>query len=193
MFDVFKYYISNKLPLSDYQFEQIIPFLHKRTLHRGEVLLRAGEVCRHTTFVERGCLRSYVTDEKGKEHIINFAPENWWIADQNSVKNHVPAMFNIEAIEDSEVVLMPGDIPDRLEKIVPGAIKMFTTLSQNSMFALQKRLVNLLSATADDRYHDFLETYPSLALRLPQKMIASYIGVAPESLSRIRSQIVIKK
>ncbi len=169
-----------------------MPFLTPRILRKGEMLLRAGEKCKHTVFVEKGCLRSYVTDEKGKEHIIHFAPENWWVADQNSIINHEPAMFNIEALEDSEVLLMSGDIACKFEEVVPGAAQMFAALNQKSMFAMQKRLVNHLSATADERYLDFIEVYPTLALRLPQKMIASYIGVAPESLSRIRGKISVR-
>ena len=193
MFEVFKLYLNSKLRLSEKQFEELVPFISSKTLARGEILLRAGEVCRHTTFVQQGCLRSFVTDLKGKEHTINFAPENWWLADQNSLRYKVPAMFSIEAVEESDVLLLPADIIDILERIAPGAMQMFGVLNQNNMIAMQKRLINHLSATADERYLDFIETYPSLALRVPQKMIASFIGVAPESLSRIRGQIGVRR
>ena len=193
MFDVLKQYLGNKVGVTAGQFKMLEPLITAKTLKRGEVILRAGEICKCTTFIEKGCLRSYVIDKKGKEHIISFAPENWWLADQNSLIKGQPAMFYIDAVEDSEVIFIEGPIQKALEEFIPGSQQMFAQLTQNNVFAMQKRLVNHLSATADERYLDFIETYPSLAVRLPQKMIAAYIGVAPESLSRIRSQILVRR
>jgi len=193
MFHVFKKYIDNKLHVTDAQFEQLKDCLTPKTLRKGEILLQAGDICKYAAFVEHGCLRSYVIDPKGKEHVIQFAPENWWVSEQNSVQRKVPAIFYIDAVEDSEILLTKGDPVESFSTVVPAVGQMFNQLKQNSMYAMQKRLVNHLSATADERYLDFLNTYPSLALRLPQKMIAAYIGVAPESLSRIRNHISVKK
>ncbi len=193
MFEVLKQYLANKVGVTTEQFEKLEPLLTARNLKKGEVILNAGDICKRTAFIEKGCLRSYVIDKKGKEHIISFAPENWWLADQNSLVKGQPAMFYIDAVEDSEVIFMEGHIQKVLEEVIPGSQQMFVQLTQNNIFAMQKRLVNHLSATADERYLDFIETYPSLALRLPQKMIAAYIGVAAESLSRIRGQILVKR
>lgn len=193
MFNVFDTYLRNKLNITEDQFNELMPYLKTRVIRKGEIILEPGEICKATTFIERGCLRSYVVDGKGKEHILYFAPENWWIADQNSLTKKTPAMFYIEAVEDSEVVFIPAEIMEKFESIVPGTDRMFASLSQNNIYAMQKRLINHLSATADERYADFLQTYPMLALRLSQKMIASYIGVAPESLSRIRGQIAERR
>ena len=193
MFEVLRQYLVNKVGVTNEQFEKLEPLLTAKTLKKGEVILNAGDICKRTTFIEKGCLRSYVIDKKGKEHIISFAPENWWLADQNSLVKGQPAMFYIDAVEDSEVIFMEGHVQKVLEEVIPGSQQMFAQLTQNNVFAMQKRLVNHLSATADERYLDFIETYPSLALRLPQKMIAAYIGVAAESLSRIRGQILVKR
>ena len=193
MLEVLRQYLANKVGVTNEQFEKLEPLLTARTLKKGEVILNAGDICKRTTFIEKGCLRSYVIDKKGKEHIISFAPENWWLADQNSLVKDQPAMFYIDAVEDSEVIFMEGHVQKVLEEVIPGSQQMFAQLTQNNIFAMQKRLVNHLSATADERYLDFIETYPSLALRLPQKMIAAYIGVAAESLSRIRGQILVKR
>ncbi|GAB3835646.1 Crp/Fnr family transcriptional regulator [Hymenobacter jeollabukensis] len=160
-----------------------------RRLARHEVLVRAGEVARVGAFVARGCLRSFVVDEKGKEHIVQFAPENWWISDQNSLNRHEPAQFTIDAVEDSEVLLFDATFFRKLSQITPDFPEFFHRLLQNNVRTLQRRLVLTLSAPAEQRYVDFLQTYPTLARRLPQRMIASYLGVTPESLSRIRREL----
>jgi len=192
MFETFRTYLQNKVQITDEQFEQISHLLFYKKVKRGQILLREGEVGKSVYFVANGCLRSYVIDCKGKEHIIQFAPEDWWIADQNSVIKREPAMFFIDALEDSELILMDRDFNVQVALIVPEMNQMTNMLLQNRLKALQKRLVFQLAATAEERYLDFMKTYPSLALRLPQHSIASYIGVAPESLSRVRKEIVRK-
>ncbi|MCC3159820.1 Crp/Fnr family transcriptional regulator [Hymenobacter sp. 15J16-1T3B] len=160
-----------------------------RQLARHEVLVRADEVARVGAFVARGCLRSFVVDAKGKEHIIQFAPENWWISDQNSLNRHEPAQFSIDAVEDAEVLLFDATFFRKLSQLTPAFTEFFHRLLQNNVRTLQRRLVLTLSASAEQRYVDFLQTYPTLARRLPQRMIASYLGVTPESLSRIRREL----
>jgi CRP-like cAMP-binding protein len=160
-----------------------------RTLRRHEQLHPAGEVARYGAFVVRGCLRSYVVDPGGKEHILQFAPEQWWIADQHSLEHHTPALFAIDAVEESDVLLF-----DSLYYLHPGlptlrAPELGLASLTNRIHAMQKRLVLLLSAPARTRYLDFLETYPTLARRLPQKLIAAYLGITPESLSRVRHEL----
>jgi CRP-like cAMP-binding protein len=133
-----------------------------------------------------------VIDEKGKEHIIQFAPENWWIAEQISVLNQEPAMYFIDAVEDTDCLFLKASFFSDFEKIVPAALDMRMRLQLNSLRSFQKRLISHLSATGEQRYLSFIKTYPSLALRLPQRMIASYLGVTPESLSRIRKDIALR-
>lgn len=159
---------------------------------KGEILLNQGEISRKGYFIKSGCLKSYVLDHAGKEHILQFAPESWLITDLDSFTNEIPSLLTIEAIEDSEIyVLSKSDFKDfeNLEKIE--LIDMATKF-RNNLIASNKRIVGLLSATAEQRYVDFTETYPTLVQRLPLKLIASYIGVTPEYLSEIRRKLTKK-
>ncbi len=182
-------YLKSKIPISDAQFSQILPWTKEKIVNKGTMLLQVGEICKHLYFVEAGCLRSYVIDNKGKEHIIQFAPENWWISEPISVLNHEPSMYFIDAVEDTTVLEMEGLFFDKVVNVVPEATAMSSRLQLNSLRSFQKRLVSHLSASGEERYVSFIKMYPQLALRLPQKMIASYLGVTPESLSRIRKDL----
>ncbi|RTQ46762.1 Crp/Fnr family transcriptional regulator [Hymenobacter gummosus] len=183
-------YFRRQLPeATAAQLTAIEALFEPRQLARHEVLLRAGEVARVGAFVARGCLRSFVVDEKGKEHIVQFAPENWWISDQNSLNRQEPALFSIDAVEDADVLLFDATFFRKLSQLTPAFTEFFHRLLQNNVRTLQRRLVLTLSAPAEQRYLDFGQTYPTLARRLPQRMIASYLGVTPESLSRIRREL----
>lgn len=189
MFETFHLYLKDKIELSAEQLEAIKTVFTPKRVQRGEVLLHPGKMARQVMFVNRGCLRSYVLDNKGKEYIIQFAPENWWITDQNSIFMQEPAMFFIDAIEESDLLVADREFQQKLEAIHTDFGPLFQRLLRNNFRALQKRLVNQLVASAEERYLDFLNTYPDLARRLPQRMIASYLGVVPESLSRIRKEL----
>jgi CRP-like cAMP-binding protein len=157
-----------------------------RSLAAGEFLQRAGEVARHASFVARGCLRSYVIDAKGKEHIVQFAPEDWWLSDTNSLASGTPSQFFYQAIEPSELLLLEPRSHLLLVDKVPGYAAAFRTGMQRHAAAKDQRIVSTLSTTAEQRYEEFLKTYPSIASRVPQWMLASYLGVTPETVSRIR-------
>jgi len=134
-----------------------------------------------------------VIDNKGKEHIVQFAPENWWLADSDSLKNGIPTIYFIDAIEDSDILLLDGPSHLKIIEQVPGYAAAFQTGIQKHAAAKDRRIVASLSATAEERYNNFLSTYPSIALRVPQHMLASYLGITPETLSRIRKQLSRKK
>lgn len=189
MYELLQQYFKGKIDINDDEFEQVKNVFTPKTVKRGRILLRPGDICRQVYFVTKGCLRSYVIDDKGKEFVIQFAPENWWITDLNSFYSQETAMFFIDVIEPVEILVGEKDFQQKLEAIHPDFNPLFNLLIRNSFRALQKRLVNQLVATAEDRYLDFLNTYPDLARRIPQRMIASYIGVMPESLSRIRKEL----
>jgi CRP-like cAMP-binding protein len=189
MVEVFKEYLKGKISFTDEKFKAISTLLIPKSVVKGTSLLSEGEVCQYNMFVIKGCLRSYVIDKNGKEHIIQFAPENWWISEQNSLLRQESAIFFIDAIEDTQMLLMEKDFNEKLSEILPDGGRMLQLLFQNSFKAMQKRVVNLLSASAEERYIDFIKTYPTVALRVPQKMIASYLGITPESLSRIRKEV----
>jgi CRP-like cAMP-binding protein len=191
MYGDFRKYLQSKIEISDAQFMEIEKLLNYKFVKRGEILLRPGEICLCGFFVMKGCLRSYVI-RNSKEHIMHFAPENWWIGDNNGIIKPEPAMFYIDAVEDSSLVVYDHDFINHLGDIVPTMNEFHRTLQQNSFRSLQKRIVHLLSATAEERYLYFIEKYPNLAARLPQRMIASFLGMAPQSLSRVRSNFTFK-
>ena len=160
---------------------------------KGEILLRNGDNSDWFFYVEKGCLRSYTIDSKGKEHVFQFAPEDWLISDQESIMNNGLAILNIDAIEDSQIKI----IKRPSEKPMTGMDKELLLYMNNKLlrkiYSQQKRIIQLLSSSAEERYIEFIKLYPNLAQRVPQKMIASYLGITPESLSRVRKELVKKK
>lgn len=159
---------------------------------KGDFLLRQGEVGKHSFFVEQGLLRYYSIDNKGKEHILQFAPEEWFLADRESVYFHQPSHYFIQALEDSVVVLIDEEFILQLAKQDDSFLAFNNMLLHNHIRHLQNRINLLLSATAEERYLDFIRIYPDLLLRVPQSMVASYLGITPESLSRVRKELATK-
>ena len=127
-------------------------------------------------------------DSKGKEHVVQFAPENWWLADNNSLSSQTPSQYFIDAIEDSDLLLIDPPSHETLVQKIPGYAAAFRKGLQKHAGAKDQRIVNSLSTTAEERYEDFLTTYPSIATRVPQWMLASYLGLSPETISRIRKK-----
>jgi CRP-like cAMP-binding protein len=163
------------------------------TVSKGTILLRQEEICQHIAFVVKGCLRSYITDENKKAHILEFAPENWWIGDVLSLHRQAPSLFYIDAVEDSQLLLAKMDFFVKMPQVFPEFYQLYIYHMHEGLRSIQKRLQHLLGSTADKRYLDFLATYPELGVRLPQHMIASYLGISPESLSRIRNRFANKQ
>lgn len=160
-----------------------------KTVKKGEMLQRPGDIARKAFYVKKGLLRSYTIDEKGKEHIFIFAPEDWYISDIDAEMDKNEAELFIDAIEDSEVqVFDRGNID--FENIDVDLVDFKKLIKRVGV--LQKRVIMLMSSTAQQRYEHFIKTYPSIVQRAPQKMIASYLGITPEALSKIRSKMVTK-
>jgi CRP-like cAMP-binding protein len=193
MHPVFKNYLSAKLTLTEEEYSFWGALQVERKLEKGEYLLRAGDISKYLAFVLKGCLRLYSIDAKGREHILQFAPEDWWVGDIESFSKNKSSLYFIDAMEDSEVLLIDHPSQERLFREIPAAALFFQELMQNRQAATQKRIIFSMSASAEDRYVDFLKTYPHFAQRVPQHMIASYLGITPESLSRIRKQVLHKK
>ena len=166
--------------------------LNKKTVEKGEFLLQKGNICHHSFFVETGLLRYYSIDSKGKEHILQFAPENWFVTDRESVFFKQPSLYFIQAVEKSTIYFIENDFFFSLSKDNPAFLEYNNNLLHNHIRHLQKRINLLLSATAEERYLDFIKDYPDLLLRVPQLMIASYLGITPESLSRVRKDLATK-
>jgi CRP-like cAMP-binding protein len=163
-----------------------------KKLRKRQYLLQEGEICKTIAFVSKGMLRSYVVDKKNQERIMQFAPEGWFISDLYSFVTNDISNLNIEAIEDSELVLVNQKAHAQLEILVPEFFKFNCLQYRGAYIALQKRLTNMLILSAEEKYTKLLIVYPDIMQRVPQHMIASYLGLTPETLSRVRKKLVVK-
>jgi CRP-like cAMP-binding protein len=188
----FTSYLIKTVGLSETEAQQLSFPLKRMNYEKGSILLKKGDVCKHSFFVEKGLLRSYTLDEDGKEHVIQFAPENWFIVDRSSVYFNDPSETYIEAIEDTDVVFIREDFMCLAAQVSQIFGRYNDKLLHNHIRQMQKRINLLLGATAEKRYLNFIEMYPDLLLRVPQWMIASYLGITPESLSRVRKELAHK-
>lgn len=168
-------------------------FYEVKDFKKNEIILREGEVSDCTFFVEKGLLRMYSIDKLGKEHVIQFAPEGWIISDTTSQLLNEKSRFYIEAVEDSTVIIIRKGFFEDLSRFYPEVTEKNQQLMFNHIKNLQNRVNALISSTAEERYLDFIKKYPNLMLRVPQWMVASYLGITPESLSRVRKELAKKK
>jgi len=166
----------------------LISKLKIKKLRKRQYFLQEGDVCKYQAFVSKGCLRSYEIDKKGVEHVVQFSPEDWWIGDIYSFYTNEPSRLNIEALEDTEVFVFDKDVLEDLYTNIPKMERYFRLLMQNGLIALSQRIISSLSKSAAERYCDFIQRYPQIEQRVPNHQIASYLGIKPESLSRIRNQ-----
>jgi CRP-like cAMP-binding protein len=164
----------------------------KRIIKRRQMILQEGFVCKHYTLVHRGCFRMYGMDDKGVEHNIQFAAEGDWIADIGSFHSKKPSKLFIEAIEPAEIFQIEQQDLYFLYINIPKLDRIFKVIVENKFVELQNRVLQNLSSTAEQRYLSFLEQYPKLAMRLPNTQIASYLGITPEFLSKIRKDLTTK-
>ncbi|MFN0255960.1 Crp/Fnr family transcriptional regulator [Pedobacter ureilyticus] len=192
MLEKFQSYLKERLAITDEQAKEATSCLKSKTFKKGTVLLSPGDLRSDSYFINEGLLRYFSIDEKGKEHIIQFAPENWMVSDRNSSVFNEPSIFFIDAIENTEVLIVPSNFFADIQKLLPHILELNILMLHNSIRFMQKRINMLLSATAEERYLDFIKLYPNLTLRVPQWMIASYLGITPESLSRVRKDLAKK-
>lgn len=193
MFEVFFTHVAQKISLSDEEKEVVKTFFSPKKLRRKQYLLQEGDVCRAMAFVENGLLRSYNVDDKGLEHMIQFAWEGWWIADTYSFLSKEPAAYNIDAIEDAELLLLTLDHFEEMMLKVPRMERYFRILFQKNIISKERRLLNSITYSAEEKYLKLAESRPELIQRIPQNLVASYLGITPETLSRIRKNLMGKK
>lgn len=189
MYDLLFTTLTSKIDLTEQEKEFCKTVFIPRKIRKKQYLLQAGDTCKYTTFVNKGCLRSYTVNDKGAEHTIQFAIEGWWIGDMYSFLTGEPSTTNIEALEDSELLLLDVPSREKLFQVIPKFDRFFRLLLENNYIATHRRLMSTMSGTAEERYLAFANAYPQIVQRVPQHMVASYLGLTPETVSRIRQQI----
>jgi CRP-like cAMP-binding protein len=181
--------VDKHIELNNDEKQLFVSLLEEKRLKKRDILLKQGEVCRHSAFITDGALKGFTVDKAGGEHIINFALADWWIADMYSLISQKPGVLTIEAIADSEILLLSKGHQLLLYEKVPKFEKFFRILAENSLVANQQRIINNLSLTAEERYRYFMEKYPFILECAPLHSIASYLGITPEFLSKIRRRM----
>lgn len=176
-----------KTSLTDNEKDIIKSAMEFKKLRKRQYFLEEGKICQYTGFILKGALRQYSVDDNGVEHILQLTIENWWVVDRNSYMHQTPSKYFIEAWEDTDLLVLPRPRLELLLKI-PTIQSMFWQMSENNHIASQKRLDDTISLSAVKRYENFQRLYPEIVQRFPQHQIASYLGIARETLSRIRKQ-----
>lgn len=181
-------YFDKMIPLSEEEKELVKTKFQSRLYRKRQYILQEGDVCKAFNFVVSGCVRMYNVDDAGTLHTLQFATENWWISDLGSFHSMKPSSLNIEAVENTTVLQIIHDDLVDLYIQAPKFDRIFRVLVENSLVKMQERLLQNLGSDARVRYEDFLKQYPALANRIPNTYIASYLGITPEFLSKIRNE-----
>lgn len=192
MFDLLHKNISRYINLSEEEFRKFTVPFQLKSFKKKDVVLKEGDYCLFEGFVLNGCFKIYYLNENGFEQTLYFAVEGWWITDIDSLINHVPSILNIEALYDSNVLMISKKDKECLYETMPQIEKLFRIMNQQSSVALQRRILSLTGKTADKRYLEFLQKYPGLEQKLTQQQVASYLGITHEFLSKIRKKISLE-
>lgn len=179
--------IARHIQLTPGEVEIFTGLLLPKKYRRRQFVVVAGEECRYEYFVNKGCVKQYYLDNKGQEHILAFAPEGWWTGDMYGFINNQPALTTVEAIEDTEVLALEKNAFEDMLIKIPKLERFFRIILQRAMVSNQKRIIGNMSQSGAERYDSFVQQYPSLEQRLSQRQIAYYLGITPESLSRIKA------
>ena len=187
--DIFLGYIKKHIDLNENEESIILSKIKDRKYLKNQFVVQQGDVCRYICFIVSGCLRTYHIDDDGNEHTVSFSIENWWSSDMGSFITQKPADYNVECIEPTALIQFDSVLMEELYKTIPKLERVFRIITQNALVSAQRRVVNTFSKTARERFEIFRENYPELEQRIPQYMIASYLGVTKEFLSKIKGQI----
>ncbi|UWX62598.1 Crp/Fnr family transcriptional regulator [Chryseobacterium oranimense] len=160
-----------------------------RRFRKKQYFLQEGDVCKYTGFIVKGSARTFSVDEEGNENILKLSVENWWLTDFESFYHLTPSKYNIQAIEDLEILQVTNAQVEEFFKAIPAFSAMMEVIKQNNAIANQKRMQAVIRYTAEERFSDFVNNYPHFLQRFPQNMIASYLGLSPETLSRLRKKL----
>jgi len=188
-------YINNYSPngISREDFEIVKGFFTHKKLRKKQYFLQEGDVCRHFGFILKGAMRQYTVDDKGTEHIVQLAVENWWVGDRESYTMAIPSAYNIDAWVDTEMLLISRQDVLELFERCPAFVETVRIMDDRNSIANQRRITSAISASAKKRYTDFISCYPNLLERFPQHTIASYLGITKDTLSRVKRQLLQKE
>jgi CRP-like cAMP-binding protein len=185
--------IEKHIFLSEEEKTVVLSLFQKQKIYKKNYFLQEGDICKSSAFVVSGCVRSYFVDTNGFEHILQFAIEDWWITDMMSVISQTPANLNIDAVEDSELLILTRENQLKLFELFPKFEKYFRIITEKGMANIQTRLLENMSLPAKERYKNLIKKYPKIVEKVPQKQIASFLGITPEFLSKIRHQMAFEK
>jgi CRP-like cAMP-binding protein len=183
-----KNYVARHIQLSEAEEEYFFSLLRITKVKKKQFLVQPEFICKYRSYILKGAMRAYLVDNKGKEHTVAFAIEDWWITDYNSYINQEPATLFVEALEDTLLIQIDYNAEQLLMETVPKFERFFRIITQRSFAFLQKRLLSNLSKSAEERYEEFIQKYPSIANRVTQYALASYLGFSTEFLSKIRKK-----
>ncbi len=186
MYEDFETYMTAQASFTAAELKLMRSMTTEKKLRRRQFLLQEGEVCRHKIFVTKGLLKAYLLKDDGIEYIMRFSPENTWAIDHESFNNQTPSKYYIEALEDTEVILLNYDNTRQLLETIPAFRMLNDKLKALSLDASQQRILSNISYTSEEKYQDFIASFPDVFRRVPLHMVASYLGVSRETLSRIR-------
>ncbi|MBD0831888.1 Crp/Fnr family transcriptional regulator [Aestuariibaculum sediminum] len=186
-------YIQRFVTLTDQDIEILQSKIFVRNYLKGQYIVQQGDICRYECFVLKGCTKTFYIDQEGQEHIVMFSIEDWWTSDMGSFITQTPADFNVQCLENSELVMFSYDIIEDLYREIPKLERFFRQILERAFVASQKRIVRNFSLTAKEQYLYFREQYPLIEQRIPQYMIASYLGITKEFLSKIKSQLILEQ
>jgi CRP-like cAMP-binding protein len=193
MYDILFQHFNKYVTLSEEEFAECKLLFKYKKFRKHQYILQNGEISRYETFILYGCTRTYEVDDSGQEHIIQFGMETWWVGDLHSFLTNSPSRYNIDCLDDTEVLQVPRTEMEKLYDKVPKLERFFRILIQKAYIASMDRIYSNLSKPAHERYQEFIDKYPEIEQRVPNHQIASFLGITPQSLSRIRSQSVLKR
>lgn len=185
-YDLLKQHIKKNLDFSTTELEVVCKNFKLKSLKKKEFLLTQGGICKFEGFVVEGCFRVFTLDKKGNENTLYFAAKDWWLMDIDSFMNQTTSDLNMQALEDSKVLLIDRQDKIALYESLPVVEKLFRIMFQKGLVSWQRRLVRNHCFTAKERYFHFIETYPNIASKLTDKQIAGYLGIRHEFLSKIK-------
>jgi len=186
-------YINNYVALTTEEAAFLESKVSIRKYLKGQFIVQQGDVCKYECFVLSGCTKTFHIDKEGQEHIIMFSIEDWWTSDMGSFISQTPADFNVQCLENTELVMFSYDVIEDLYKEIPKLERFFRQIIERAFVASQKRIVRNFSLSAKEQYLYFREQYPLIEQRIPQYMIASYLGITKEFLSKIKSQLILEQ